>query len=175
MQSTDIHQLAIRFLDEHETGQACDDCPLPELNRQWRHRPYDVEVLRASPVLNAIDFARGEMLGMLCEMHEPPGRLFTRDHAFVQIDNEFMFSRSAGADLWDSPWVRDERQITQSGLNEAVRLCKEVLSLPDEVFLEAVQLPPGYRPSMDCSVRQEINNIRPRARTFLDTGRPARR
>lgn len=62
-------------------------------------------------VKHAIDIARGEMLEMLCEMHEPPGQLFTRDHVFVQIDNELMFSQSAGADLWDSPWVTDEGQI----------------------------------------------------------------
>ena len=58
---------------------------------------------------------------------------------------------------------------TAAGLDEAVRLCEEVLSLPDEVFLEAAKLPPGYRPSMHWSVRQEINNIRPRARAFMET------
>ena len=91
---------------------------------------------------------RGQMLGMLCEMHEPPGCLLTRDHGFVQIDNKLMFSRSAGADLCDSPWVTDDGRITQSGLDEAVCLCEQVLSLPDEVFQEALRLPPDYRPRM---------------------------
>lgn len=167
--STDVHDLAIWFLDKHEPGQPCDDCPLEELSRQWRLSPNDVEVLRESPVANAIDMARGQMLGMLCEMHEPPGYLFTRDHLFVQIDNELMFSRSAGANLWDSPWVTDDGQVRQSGLDEAVRLCEQVLSLPDEIFQEALRLPPGYQPRMIWSVRREINAICPRARTFLET------
>ncbi len=167
--ASDVHQLAILFLDEHEPGQSCDNCPLKELNRQWRISPYDVEVLRASPVTRAIDMAHGHMLGMLCEMHEPPGHLFTGDHVFVQIDNELMFSRSAGANLWESPWVMDAGRIKPSGLDEAVRLCENVLSLPDEAFQEALRLPPGYRPRMIWSVRREIDAIRPRARTFLET------
>jgi len=167
--ASDIHQLAILFLKEHEPRQPCDNCPLEALNRQWQGSPYNVEALRASPIADAIDMARGEMLGMLCEMHEPPGRLFTREHGFVQIDNELMFSCSAGANLWDSPWVTDDGRIKPCGLNEAVRLCEQVLSLPDEVFQEALRLPPGYRPRMIWSVRREIDAIRPRARTFLET------
>ena len=108
------------------------------------------------------------MLGMLCEMHEPPGRIFTPDHKFVQIDNELMFSKSAGADLCDSPWVIEDSRIKKAGLELAVRLCEEVLALPDEVFLDADRLPPGYRPKMIWSVREEINQVRPRARRFLE-------
>ena len=161
--------MATWFFNEHEPGQPCNDCPLEELYRQLPISPYDVEVLRATSVAHAIDWARGHMLGMLCEMFEPPGRLFTRDHGFVQIDNELMFSRWAGADLWDSPWVTDDGRIRQSALDEAVRLCEQVLSLPDEIFQEALRLPPGYRPRMIWSMRREINAIRPRARTFLET------
>jgi len=165
--STDVYQLATWFFDEHERGQPCNDCPLKELNRHWQLSPYDVEVLRVTAVAHAIDMARGQMLGMLCEMHEPPGWLFTRNHVFVQIDNELMFSRSAGADLWDSPWVTDDGRIRQTGLDEAVRFCEQVLSLPDEIFQEALQLPPSYRPRMIWSIRREINAIHPRARMFL--------
>ena len=107
-ESSDDCQLAIWFLDEHPHPSLCDNCPVLALNEQFRNRPYDVDVLRRSPVTYALDWARGEMLGMLCEMHEPPGRLFTADHSFVQIDNELMFYRSAGADLRDSPWVVDD-------------------------------------------------------------------
>ena len=102
-ESTDVHQLAIRLLDEHSRSSHCPNCPLPELNTQFAKRPYDLDVLRQSRVTKLLDWARGEMLGMLCEMHEPPGRLLTTSHEFVQIDNELMFSRAAGADLRDSP------------------------------------------------------------------------
>lgn len=167
-ESSDVCQLAIRFLDEHPHPSHCDSCPLLTLNDQFRSRPYDVDVLRRSPVTNLLDWARGEMLGMLCEMHEPPGRLFTADHSFFQIDNELMFSRSAGADLRDSPWVVGESgQINGAGLNEAILLCEQVLSLPRTVFREALATPEGYNPQMNWSVRREINHIRPRAQDFL--------
>ena len=152
-----------------EPGQPCDDCPIEELDRQMRDSPYDMEVLKASPIARAMSMARGQMLGMLCEVLEPPGRLFTRDHLFVQIDNEFMFSRSAGANLWASPWVMDDGRIRPSGLEEAIQLCKQVLSLPDEVFQQALRLPQFYRPYMSWSVWREVEAIRPRARKFLET------
>ena len=106
---------------------------------------------------------------MLCEMHEPPGRLFTTSHAFVQIDNEQMFSRGAGANLRDSPWVTDDAmRIRPSGLEEAIRLCEQVLSLADNVYQDAIRMPEGYRPRMLWSVRKQIGLIRPRARDFLE-------
>ena len=147
----------------------CDNCPLPELNTQFRSQPHDLDVLRRSRVTRLLDWARGEMLGRLCEMNEPPGLLFTAGHAFVQIDNELMFSRGAGADLQSSPWVRDEaNRIRPSGLEEAIRLCKQVLSLPDAVYQDAIRLPEGYRPQMLWSVRKQVELIRPRARDFLE-------
>jgi hypothetical protein len=167
IQAPEVCQLATWFLDEHGPESSCGDCPLGELDRMWHLAPYDISVLRRSSVTNAIDIARGEMLGMLCEMFEPPGWLFTRDHQFVQIDNELMFALSAGADLWDSAWVQDKGRIRKAGLDEAVHLCEEVLALPDDIFQEALRLPTGYRPQMIWSMREQINAVRPRARAFL--------
>lgn len=166
--STDCCQLAIWLLDEHDHTKLCDPCPLRELNELWCQNPYDISVLRSSPIENAIDIARGEMLGMLCEMHEPPGWFFTTDHRFVQIDNELMFSSSAGADLHRSPWLQDEGGTKEAGLNEAIRLCEDILSLPEETFEEALRLPAGYRPKMCWNMRKQVSAIRPRARAFLN-------
>ena len=167
-ESTDDGQLAIWFLDEHPHPSRCDNCPLLVLNDQFRKRPYDIGLLRMSPIADILDWPRGEMLGMLCEMHEPPGRLFTADHSFVQIDNELMFFRHAGTDLRDSPWVSGgSGRLNREGLNEAIRLCERVSSLPEAVFREALRMPDGYVPTMLWSVRKEIDCIRPRARDFL--------
>ena len=164
----DIHQLAIQFLDEHSNQERCENCALTMLKNAFELQPYGVDVLRASEIGHAIDVARGQMLGMLCEMHEPPGRLVTVNHAFVQIDNELMFSRSAGAILRDSPWVVDGKNDTRrAGLNEAKRLCEQVLSLSDAVFQEAICIPEEYKPKMIWNVRKEIYSIRPRALNFL--------
>ena len=106
---------------------------------------------------------------MLCEMHEPPGQLITASHAFVQTDNELMFSRAAGADLRDSPWVIDDaKRIRPGGLDEAIRLCEQVLSLSDDVYQDAIRTPKGYRPRMLWSLRKQIGLVRPRARGFLE-------
>ncbi|MYD97205.1 MAG: hypothetical protein F4X98_07445 [Gammaproteobacteria bacterium] len=167
-ESTDDCQGAIRFLDEHPHPSRCDNCPFPTLNDQFRKRPNDIDLLRTSPFPNILDWPRGEMLGMLSEMHEPPGRLFTPDHRFVQIDNELMFSLHAGADLRHSPWVADRSgRVISAGLQEAIRLCQQVSSLPDTVFLDALRMPQGYCPTMLWSLREEVDRIRPRARAFL--------
>ena len=168
-ETTNVYQLAIWLLDEHPHPSHCDNCPLPQLNTQFARRPYDLDVLRRSRVTRLLDWARGEMLGMLCEMHEPPGRLITASHAFVQIDNELMFSRAAGADLRDSPWVIDDaKRIRPGGLDEAIRLCERVLSLSDDVYQDAIRMPEGYRPRMLWSVRKQVGLVRPRARDFLE-------
>ena len=165
----DTYQLASWFLDEHsQYHECCDDCPLVELDDEFQLRPYDVGVLTESRIKNALDLARGEMLGMLCEMHERPDSLFTVNHAFVLIDNDQMFSRNAGADLLDSPWiVDDDDRIRPTGLEVAARLCEQVLSLPDAVFKEAIRMPPGYSPRMNWTVHIEINGIRQKSRNFL--------
>jgi len=169
--TTDCHQLAIQFLDEHDYEEVCENCPLEELRKSWKDKPFDVGILNTSRIRNAIDIARGEMLGMLCEMFEPPGRLFTRDHVFVQIDNELMFACEACANLWDSVWVREHGKIKPYGLTEAIRLCECILSLRDEIFREAIELPDGYRPKMFWDLRTEIDAIRPKAQAFLQRAR----
>jgi hypothetical protein len=165
----DTCQLAILFFEEHKREACSNLCALAELNSQWRLRPYDIDVLINSKINKAIDIARGAMLGMLCEMHEPPDFLFTQDHTFIQIDNEMMFSRSSGAYLWDSPWVvDDDGRRKPAGIVEAIKLCKAVLALPDDVYAEAIRLPAGYRPKMNWSVKREVAGIRPRAEHFLN-------
>jgi len=167
----DVDQLAIVFLDEHQPQECCGNCSLKELRKLRQGRPFEAEILRTSRVANAIDIARGEMLGLLCEMFEPPGHLLTRDHVFVQIDNELMFSQGAGADLWDSRWVQENGEIKPFGFAEATLLCEQILSLPDKTFREALKLPLGYKPKMCWSLKTEIDAIRPRARNFLEFAR----
>jgi len=111
------------------------------------------------------------MLGMLCEMFEPPGRLFTCDHRFVQIDNELMFAQGAGANLLQSDWVREENNIKEDGLKEATILCEAILSLSEEIFDAAIHIPAGYRPQMTWCMKEQIGAIRPRANMFLNYAR----
>lgn len=156
---TDLHS-AILLLDEHPYSACSLDCPVEALLAEIDKAPV-VETLRASSVTSAEDWARGEILGALCDMHEPPGVLFTTDHRFVQIDNELMFSSGAGADLLQLGWL-----ATGAGVDLAVRLCQEVLDLPVIVFEEALSFPRGVE--MVTDLRPELNQIRSRAQTFLE-------
>lgn len=111
--------------------------------------------------------ARGQMLGSLCDMFEQPEFLFTRNHSLVQIDNELMFSENAGANLWRSQWIREHGQVKRDGLALAIQLCEEVVELPDQVFLEAIQLPEAFKPEIEWCLDSQVECIRPRARKFL--------
>ena len=157
--SSHMHS-AILLLDEHPYSACGPDCPIEALRAELDRAPA-VETLRVSSVISAEDWPRGEILGALCDMHEPPGRLFTTDHRFVQIDNELMFSSGAGADLWQLDWLE-----TGAGVDLAVRLCQDVLNLPVVVFEEALNCPPEVE--MVWDLRGELEQMRSRARTFLE-------
>jgi len=160
--STQVHS-AILLLDEHPYRACGPDCPIEALRAEINKAPV-VETLRASSVFSAEDWARGEMLGSLCDMHELPGVLFTTDHRFVQIDNELMFSPGAGADLWQLDWLTND-----TGVDLALRLCQEILDLPAIVFEEALNFPPGVE--LDWNLCAELDQMRSRARTFLEQAR----
>lgn len=166
--SQDVFQLAILFMDEHEVGYCSETCPLRELNRRFDRYPYDAETLKELQIDHIKDLPRGEMLGMLCEMHEPPGYFFTRDHSYVQIDNELMFSKNAGGELETSPWLKYNGAINKYGRLEAADLCEKILSLDNEIFEKALQLPEGYQVDMSWNLKEEIHKIQPRAQAFLN-------
>ena len=126
-------------------------------------------MLRQSKKTRLLDLADRDVIGTLCESHEPLGRLFIAGHAFVQIDNELMFLHATGTSLRASPWVtEDAKRIRPSGLDEAIRLCKQVLSLTDDVHKATIRMLEGYSPLMPWSVRRQIWIIRPRAQDFLE-------
>jgi len=161
-----IHS-AIIFLDEHPEGRCSDDCPIDGLNLKFNSSPYDVTLLPNLGITDAIDWARGEMLGMLCNQFEPPGALITRQHMFIQIDNELMFSKGE-ADLFECYWVSKAKgRLRQAGTTEAIRLCEQILSLPDAVFEEALRTPRGALRNAPWSLRREVMGVRGRAQSFL--------
>lgn len=161
-------QSAIVLLDEHPCQPCVGGCPLQNLRQQLVATPRDLDVLRSSDVEHAIDWVRGDMLTWICGRAEPPDRLFTQQHRFVQIDNEQMFCPGHDADLWKSRWLRNERkEIQEDGVAEAVRLCRLILDLSDEVFDDALQLPPNFDQAFSWDLRAEIVLIKPRAAAFI--------
>lgn len=134
MQPDGSNQLAIWFILEHEAGCCGDTCPLRSFSKIFEDAHDAVIALRHSSVPNAIDWVRGEILGHLCDMHEPPGRLFTRDHKLVIIDNELTFAK-APADIWECEWLWTvDGEWSEPGLKEVRNVCEAVANLSDDVF-----------------------------------------
>lgn len=160
-------QLAIWFVPEHAHGFCGQTCPLRWFSEAFDDANDKISALKQSPISNAIDWARGVILGYLCDMHEPPGRLFTPNHEFVQIDNELMFT-DAHADLWECDWLRtSENEWSEAGVEEARHLCQAVAELPDAVIARATDTPPKYEIEMIWDIPRQAGRIRKKARVFL--------
>lgn len=165
-------QLAIWLIPEHEPCPCCDDCQLSSLKKGINDPEWDNVVgLRESSVLHAIDWMRGEMLGYLCDMFEPPGCLFTPNHEFVQIDNELMFT-NAEADLWECVWLRDSsKEYSETGLREAIDFCERVVEVSDAEIEHFSMVPSGYDVEMLWDVPQQVFATRGKANRFLGLAR----
>jgi len=160
-------QSAIWYLAEHVHGFCGESCPLRTFSDRFKVASDQLICLRESPISNAIDWARGEMLGYLCDMFEPPGRLFTPEHRFVQIDNELMFT-AGSADLWECRWLKTtNNEWSVAGLEEARQLCDAVADLPDRVFAQATAIPQDYALDMRWDVPRQARGIREKAKSFL--------
>jgi len=152
-------QGAIRFLREHKPGDCGETCPLRDLNAAFEAADDNVAVLRGSSIDHAIDWVRGEMLGYLCDMHEPPGRLFTTAHEFVQVDNELMFTNGS-ADLRECHWLKRESGAwSEAGIDEALRLCAAVANLPESVLARAAEIPDGFPVEIPWDVPELIRRL----------------
>jgi hypothetical protein len=88
---TEPFQLALCFLDEHDGDCADPECPITKLRDVDIGSKAGLAAYLNSGIVFANDYVRGEVLGYLCGQWEPPGRLFTKTHEFVQTDNEAMF------------------------------------------------------------------------------------
>jgi hypothetical protein len=161
------NQLAICLIPEHIHGFCGDECPLRSYTETFSAADDKSAALNDSQIPNALDWARGEMLGYICDMHEPPDRLFTPNHEFVQIDNEMMFT-NAHADFWECVWLKsDQDEWSEVGIREAQKLCESVAALSDESIAGATEIPTDYVVEMLWDVPQMANSIRNRAASYL--------
>ena len=144
-------QLALCFLDEHDNDCPDPGCPFKKLRDVDFGSKLGLAGYLNSGIAFAEDYVRGEALGFLCGQFEPPGRLFTKTHELVQIDNEAMFN-SGPVDLMKKcDWWR---------LNEGRRLCLEVCErisfLPDEKLLAVADFPREYKVARNSSIKRKL-------------------
>lgn len=156
------HQLAIWFLNEHQASSCSQEqCPLTVLKNLERNSEANLQTLLCSGVSRAIDLIHGEILGYLCGQFEPPGRLVTADHRFVQIDNELMFA-SGPVNLEDSQWLRFPlgRQCAKS-------ICTKLSELSDEELTGLAQIPKGYVVRRRNNIPRRLLAAKKAAKSYL--------
>ena len=143
------------------------------LNERFRSLETNpVEVMAGVRVKNMLDWARGEILGYLCGQFEPSGRVFTRDHEFVLIDNELMWSETPGSP-WDCRWLHFNGKVSEAGVSLASEVCQHFCNLPDQE-IDRIGRPPtdfldephnvNYR-----DLRENIRSAKDAAKDFLDS------
>jgi hypothetical protein len=173
------NQLAIWMYDEHQALQCDPNCGYWRFRTPWRNLVETPDEPRVDPTelllsfwdLNVADWARGEVLGYLCGQFEPGGRLWTRDHKMILIDNELMWS-SEPENLWTCRWLVRERHVSEAGVALASQVCKQLCSISNEE-LDWIANPPrlGFLDQPGSNHKDLRGNIRAAkwaASQFLD-------
>lgn len=147
------------LLPEHQISQCCADCPIdPNANL--------AATLQNLPLSNTVDWLRGEIAAYLFGGNEPPGILFTQDHALVIIDSEQMFS-SMPSILCQIPWWTDRHDaISTIARQVAVDLSVAVAKLSDTDLQEFLEAPRDIHISERRRVERILKKARDEARTF---------
>ena len=158
---TESHQLALWFLDEHETPCSSQKCPMTILQNLSINSEATLQTYLSCGVSRAVDWIRGAVIGYLCGQYEPAGHLFTVEHEFVQIDNEFMF-HSGPVNLESCQWLR-----YNTGRQCAEEICSGFSKIPDEELLSFAEIPKGYVVSRKNNVRRRLIAAKRAADNFL--------
>ena len=127
------------FLDEHVHPPCNEDCNLAPLVGKPVESVEDIVDL---PIAHIIDWPKSELAACLFGGNEPPGRLFTKEHEFVIIDSELMFS--TGPCAFDSTiWWGEKERPRPSGVELAKEVCTDLLALGQQSLQRALSLPTG--------------------------------
>ena len=157
----EAHQLALWFFDEHHGTCSSERCPLTILEGLHIDSEANIQTFLSCGVSHAVDWIRGEVLGYLCGQFEPPERLFTVEHGFVQIDNELMFS-SGPVNLEECRWLR-----FQTGRQCAESVCSSLLEISEEELLSLAQIPKEYAVPRKNNIHRRLLAARRAAENYL--------
>ena len=147
------------WLDEHGAIPCCAECPLPNFGRIYK-RAVPLENLATLPIGNVTDWLRGELLACLCGTFEPPGRLFTTNHIFVQIDNEG--SWSGPKNFHECQWLYDI-----AGLQFCRDVYSRVAQLSDAKLDSIATLPAGLDSLTVSNLRSKLDEVQQAAVDFM--------
>jgi hypothetical protein len=166
---SDRVQLATRMLSEHSKEDCSPHCPIAPLRGDdWLGRTDTLlALLAASPLQDALNKARCEILAPILGGNEPAGCLTTVDHRVFMIDGEQMFSTEP-----DNP-METEWWNGSNGQSLTYDVCRTVGSFADadlEVFLRR---PQKLALQIKWPIKRLLYLARSRARSFVQ-GHPPR-
>jgi hypothetical protein len=123
-------------------------------------------------VKNMLDWARAEILGHLCGQFERSDRVFTRDHEFVLVDNELMWSVRAESP-WKCRWLVFKDRTSEAGVRLARELCRQFCDVPNDEIDQIGRPPTDFLDEAHNvdhrDLRKNIRQARQAAREFLDS------
>ncbi|MDL1969484.1 MAG: hypothetical protein LWW94_00650 [Candidatus Desulfofervidaceae bacterium] len=158
------YQLAICYIDEH-VGDCVDgdNCPLNKLNEQFDNTSKKVSFLETCSVSNIIDWVKSEVMAYLCGAHEPPDRLFSKDHRMYVIDNEQMFSTKPSNPI-KCTWFEEEYDAT---MNLTLDLCERLSKINKRDIQLFTAIPDGYVVDKLWSITELMESTVQYAKDFL--------
>jgi hypothetical protein len=164
-------QIALELLDEHDTVLCAPSCPLAPLEFAVNSPSGDrVALAEHAGVEHASDWIRADMLAYLCGANEPSDRLITKDHEFVVIDNEQMFSTDP-VDVLECDWFRGATgEQSSRAIEIAGALCSRLAQTTDEEIALFSSIPRGYVVNELWSVHGRMVASRNAARRYVDAG-----
>lgn len=153
-------QLAVCFMDEHESNSCSTVCPLIDI----LGKPKDylaIERASRAGIAHFDDLVRGDALGYLCGQFETHEHFFTRCHEYVIIDNERMFETPAH--LGKCQWH------TCGGARRfIIEVCRGLAEMGDDEFSEIARIPKGYSVSNGRDFTDDLHAAKAKALEYLD-------
>jgi hypothetical protein len=159
-------QLVTRLLPEHELTICRPDCPIGPFQGNLDDLGGDpLEALAASPLKDAQNIARHEILTPLLGGAELAGWLTTTGHQVFLIDGELMFSEKPSDVRKTSWWNRPDGSASPAGQRLTHEVCAAVGAFQDEE-LELFLAKPGNWISLHWQIRPILYKSRNFGRDF---------
>ena len=154
------YQLGLWLMDEHAAQPCSAICPWAEIH----DREIDFATIRRSSVSGVAhfeDLVRGDVLGYLCGQFEPHGDFFLRNHEYVVIDNECMFSGSPCLNSCHWHECYDARPLL-------IEVCRGLARIGDEELRDFATVPEGYAILNGRDLYDDLRASKAAASEYLD-------
>ena len=164
-------QIVTRLLREHGSVNCNPNCPIGPLRGNLDHLSGDpLILLAASPLEDALNVAREQILAPLLGGNEPAGCLTTVDHRVFLIDGEQMFATKPSDVRETSWWKRSDGSPWPTGQRLTREICAAVGSFEDDELESFLERPQGIRIKLIWPIRPLLYSARNYGLTFARSG-----